>query len=58
MRDRDAGKWKDPMEEAGAPKVLTKPFDFYGAHVALSEQQKEEFAERELVNYYKCVIAD
>jgi len=58
LNEKVADSWSDPKEIEDEPKFMKKPFKFYGDYVSLSQTDKTDFAERELVNYYKCIIKD
>lgn len=36
----------------------SRPLFFYGSFVSLSEGEKLDFCENQVVNYYKCVVSD
>lgn len=51
-------KIPDPLNLGKEPELLGRPFYFYGGYVALSSDQKENFLEKDHVNYYKCIVGD
>ena len=54
----DNETWEEPPAIAGVPNLLFRPFEFYGGYVALSSQEKEEFAANATIFKYKSIIKD
>lgn len=52
------GKWRDPKQVQQMASLHVRPFYFYGSFISLTAGERHEFAENEVVNYYKCVIHD
>ena len=44
--------------EDAEPLLHTDRFDFYGAYVRISEDQKYKYAEGRLLSYYKDLISE
>lgn len=52
------GKWRDPTQIKPVANFHERPLYFYGSFVSLTSGEKRDFAESEVVNYFKCVISD
>ena len=58
LDDLHDGKWKDPTQIRPMANYHDRPLFFYGSFVSLSQGEKLDFAESEVVNYYKCIVSD